>query len=216
MKAWWNRQCSRIDTLALRERLLLWVVALVCCLAAADTFWLSPAQTAHRKLATELSRENAELETMRAQLQAHGQATSGLDPIVAAREQIARTRALIEQINRDIVEASNLSDQSNTLPKVLVQFLRKHERLTLVRTATLAGDLSGARGLAPTTAERSAASVRRQGLELTVSGPYLELMNYVRTLEQALPTLRWGNMKLSSEKQPPQLTLQVYLVGVQP
>jgi MSHA biogenesis protein MshJ len=40
-------------------------------------------------------------------------------------------------------------------------------------------------------------------------------MNYVRTLELALPTLRWGSMKLNSEKLPPQLTLQVFVVGVQ-
>jgi len=38
----------------------------------------------------------------------------------------------------------------------------------------------------------------------------------VRTLEKALPNLRWGKMKLTSDTQPPQLSLQVYVVGVQP
>ena len=216
MKEWWNRQCSKIDALALRERLLLLLSVVVCCLAAADTVWFSPAQNAQKKLAAALAHENGELATLRTQLRAMGLAPQGLDPSVTAREQMAQTKLQIEQVNRDIVEASGLTDQSNSLPKVLVQFLRRHEQLILVRTATIAGDAALARPAATTTPGPAAASIRRQGLELTVSGPYLELMSYVRALEQALPTLRWGTMKLNSEKQPPQLTLQVFLVGVQP
>jgi hypothetical protein len=56
--------------------------------------------------------------------------------------------------------------------------------------------------------------VTRQGLELTVAGPYLELIGYVQTLERSLPALRWGGMKIVSDKQPVLLTLQVSLVGV--
>ncbi|MDP3700944.1 MAG: hypothetical protein Q8R72_08580 [Hylemonella sp.] len=55
--------------------------------------------------------------------------------------------------------------------------------------------------------------VKRQALELTVAGPYAELTRYVQTLEKALPALRWGAMKVNSEQQPTELTLQVWLVG---
>ena len=41
-------------------------------------------------------------------------------------------------------------------------------------------------------------------------------MRYVRTLENALPTLRWGTLQLKTTKQAPELTLQVYVVGVPP
>jgi MSHA biogenesis protein MshJ len=195
--------------------LLLLLSIVACCLAIGDTVWLSPAQSAQKKMAAAVARENAELETLRAQLRASAQSPPGSDPALAAREQIAKTRDLIEQVNAEIVASSAQTDQANSLPKVLVQFLRRHEGLTLVRTATLGGDAFGLKP-APTATGATGATVRRQGLELTVSGPYLELMNYVRTLEQALPTLRWGSMKLSSEKMPPQLTLQVFVVGVQP
>jgi hypothetical protein len=49
---------------------------------------------------------------------------------------------------------------------------------------------------------------------LTVSGPYLELITYVRTLERSMPALRWGSMKIVADKQPVLLTLQVSLVEV--
>lgn len=225
MKEWWNRQCSRIDALELRERLLLLLSVVACCVAAADTLWLSPAQDAQKKLVAAVMRENAELETLRTQLRASTQASQGANATSAAREQIAQKKMRIEQVNREIVGASSLTEKSNSLPQVLVQFLRRHERLTLIRTATIAGGAGGAGGAAEVAAAKplqtatagpAASSIRRQGLELTVAGPYLELMEYVRTLEQALPTLRWGSMRLNSEKMPPQLTLQVFLVGVQP
>ena len=51
---------------------------------------------------------------------------------------------------------------------------------------------------------------------LTVAGPYPELIRYVQTLEHALPTLRWGDMKLAGDLKPPQLSLQVSVVEVTP
>ena len=222
MKDWWNRQCLRIDALELRERLLLLLSVMACCVAGADTVWLSPAQDAQKKLAAAVMRENAELETLRTQLRASSQASQGPNATSVAREQIAQKKIRIEQVNSEIVGASSLTDNSNSLPQVLVQFLRRHERLTLIRTATIsggaggAGEMTAAKPSQTATAGPAGPSIRRQGLELTVAGPYLELMDYVRTLEQALPTLRWGSMKLNSEKLPPQLTLQVFLVGVQP
>jgi hypothetical protein len=55
----------------------------------------------------------------------------------------------------------------------------------------------------------------RQRLELTVSGPYPELMRYVRSLETALPYIRWAGFSLKSEKQVSVLTLHLFLVDVQ-
>ena len=56
----------------------------------------------------------------------------------------------------------------------------------------------------------------RQGLELTVAGPYHELARYVQTLERAMPALRWGTMRLSGDRQTSELTLQVWLIGSAP
>ena len=59
------------------------------------------------------------------------------------------------------------------------------------------------------------AELTRQRLELTVSGPYPELMRYVRSLETALPYIRWAGFSLKSEKQVSVLTLHLFLVDVQ-
>lgn len=207
---------SLVDSMAVRERVLLWVSLVVCSLALADTFWLGPAQNVQKRLADSVRRESQELETLRSQLRATVQLPRASDPSRGAMEQVAQAKTQLLAVNHEIESASGSRDETSTLPRVLVHFLRRHEGLNLVRTATLAIEAPPARQVAASGPIGTPAVIRR-GVELTVSGPYLELMNYVKTLEQSLPTLRWGSMRLSSSpSQPAQLTLQVFVVEVQP
>jgi MSHA biogenesis protein MshJ len=123
-------------------------------------------------------------------------------------------KAQLDQVNQGIEQTSGMSRQGTPLAQVLVHLLRRHEGLTLLHTGTLAPEASAK--ATPASAPAGTAAIARQGMELTVSGPYAELSRYVQTLEQALPAVRWGSMQLKSEKQPPELTLQLFLVEVQP
>ena len=79
----------------------------------------------------------------------------------------------------------------------------------MLSTATLGAISGDAKAAVP-------GGLLRRGVELRVSGPYAELVLYLRSLEKALPELRWGTMQLRSEKQPPELSLQVFVLEVQP
>jgi hypothetical protein len=56
----------------------------------------------------------------------------------------------------------------------------------------------------------------RQRVELTVSGPYNQLMLYTQALEEALPTVRWGNMELKTDGAATELTLQLFVISEYP
>lgn len=210
MKAWWKLQSARIDALTLRERVFLFVSILAAFIAMADVVWLSPAQAAHTQLKQRFAKQGLELERLREETKAEALKPS---PARLAREESARIRTETDNINQQINQVSASTTQGTPLAQVLEQFLRRHGGLTLVSTTTLAPDVSAGKvqqtGGLPV-------GLSRTGLELTVSGSYPELVGYVRTLEKALPNLRWGKMKLTSDTQPPQLSLQVYVVGVQP
>ena len=171
----------------------------------ADTLWLGPVQAMHKQLTQRVVAQDVELQRLREELKN----TSGeTGPGRQMREELAQVRERIAAVNQEISALPQGDANDTPLTKVLVHFLRRHEGLVLVRTATLASD-----GRSASDAPPAAASVRRQGLELTVAGPYAELARYVQTLERALPALRWGVMKVDSPKQPAELTLQVWLVG---
>lgn len=214
---WLTQHAERVDRLSQRERIFLFISVLVVLVAMADTLWLTPAMDAQRKMVQRFSAQTQEINQLRGELQ-----TAGLPGNVAgsARDEIAKINAQLDTLEQDVHRLAPSSLSGNDLEKVLVQFLRKQERLTLLGTGTLTQD--PARRLAavvsPETAPGAVLPDRlfRQGMELRVMGPYTELLRYLKTLESALPGLRWGRMNLRSEGPMPVLTLQVFVVGVRP
>ena len=157
-----------------------------------------------------MEKQNTDLQTARGALSA---TTKPQNVSQTVRDDIASAKNRLEMVNQNIKDVSPVAAEVAPLAQVLVHLLRRHEGLTLVRTSAVAPEFSsvksGQTGALPV-------GLTRQGVELTVSGPYPELVRYVQVLEGALPNLRWGVMKLKSEKLPPELTLQLYVVGVQP
>jgi len=211
MKLWWETQSARINALSLRERIFLFLSVIACCLALADAYWLSPAQTAHKQLTQRFEKQTADLQRAREELKIYGQPMDGSK---ALRDEVLAVKARLEEVNRNIKEVMPATAESTPLTQVLVHFLNRYEGVTLVRTTVTAPDGAVAKPAQTTAAPAAGTGVTRQGVELTVSGPYPELVRYVQTLEKALPHVRWGSMKLKSENLPPVLTLQLYLLGV--
>ena len=204
MKQFWTILSARIDALSLRERAILFATLLVCSMLLTDLLWLAPVQDLHRQLTLRLTAQNAELQKLQEELKNSG-GESG--PGKLTREELVQIKARLEELNKQIKKVPSSALDETPLSTVLVYFLRRHEGLTLVRTATLNLEARVAR-------DGASSGVTRQGLELTVAGSYPELIRYVQTLERSLPALRWGGMKIVSDKQPVLLTLQVSLVGV--
>lgn len=204
MKQWSLQQAARINALSLRERVFLFVSAIACCLALADALWLSPAMGAHQLQTQQHAAQNAELQRLRAELQ-------GLPAPVDVNLPLRNEQAALQQQLADLQNqvSAAAGGSSPALEPVLTEFLRRRKELTLISTATLGADAAPGKAAAGT-------GVTRRGVELKVSGPYGELVKYVKSLEQALPNLRWGTMQLRGEKQPPELTLQVFVLEVQP
>ena len=206
VRQWWQRQAVRIDALSLRERAFLFVSAIVCCLALADTLWLSPAQVAHQQVTQRFAAQGAELSRLREELKG---AARPVDASQTVRDEIAAIQTRLDAVNHAIQVAAPQAEGGPALEQVLVQFLRRQPGLTLLSTGTLKPEGAGA-----SVAAATPAGLSRRGIELKVAGSYPELVRYVKTLENALPALRWGSLQLKSEQQPPELTLQVYVVGV--
>jgi MSHA biogenesis protein MshJ len=211
LKIWWGVQSARINALSLRERVFLFLSVIACCLALADVLWMSPAQLAHKQLKQRFDKQSADLQRARDELKTIAKPANRGSSV---SDETAVIQARLDEVNQSIKNVLPLAADATPLTQVLVHFLSRHEGLTLVRTVVTAPESPGAKATATPGAPSPAAQLTRQGVELTVSGPYPELVNYVQTLEKALPHVRWGSMKLKSDKLPPELTLQLFLVGV--
>lgn len=207
MNALWQRFVARLDALTRRERLILFVVVLVCSAAVVDAVWLSPAHSAHRALMQRLANQTSELQTLRETLRASPNAEEANRQL---RAQLMQIQEEVNQIDQQILQLLPGADAGTPLARVLVHLLRRQEGLTLVRTEALPPEVAGPGN--NNGAGNLPAGLTRQGVALSVSGSYADLLRFVASLERALPDVRWGTMMLSAEKQPPILTLQLFLL----
>ncbi len=209
MKNQWKNLAARIDALSLRERAFLFLSLIAVCFALADLLWLSPARTEHARARQEYATANTELQRLRLAVR---EKPNAADPVQVARAELARVKAQIDAVNNDMSLLNGPTRNAVSLQEVLVHFLGKQASLSLVQAASLPPEVA-LPGAAPAAAP---SLVQRQGVEVTVAGPYADLVRYVHALEVAMPDLRWGTMKLSAEQRPAQLKLQVFLVMGQP
>jgi MSHA biogenesis protein MshJ len=204
MKQWWVKQAARIDALSLRERVFIFFSLLACCVALVDVLWLSPAQQSYQQSMQRFRAQDGDLARLRAEFSS---AAKPVDASQVVRDDIAAAEQRLLQLQAEIASLAPESAQSGVaLEAVLAQFLQRRDGLSLISTGTVKTDTPSA----------VVAGLNRRGVELKVSGSYAELIRFVKTLELALPRLRWGEMRVQSEKQPPELTLQVFVLEVQP
>ena len=196
----------RLDALSLRERIFLFVSIFLCSGAFFDVLWLSPAKTAHSQLVVRIDKQAAELQRLREVLKTTAQPSG---PAKSVADELQQLRVQIDQTNL-AVQALLPAAQATPLVDALTHLLRRQPGLTLVKTSALAAEVAGpgnpnAAGLPE--------GLTRQGLAITVAGAYPDLIRFVRSLEAAMPHMRWGAMHLKSDKGAPELTLQLFLLA---
>ena len=205
MMKFWQSLITRLDAFSVRERLFLFLSAVLCSAALFDALWLSPAQTAHKQLTVRLDKQGAELQRMRDLVKATVKAN---EVPVSVNQELHGLAAQLDQTNVGIRELLPPA-QGTPLVQALTHLLRRHQGLTLVKTSVLAPEVAG-----PGSVKSGGLpeGLTRQGVAITVAGSYPDLNRFVSTLEADLPHVRWGAMTLKSEHGTPELTLQLFLL----
>jgi MSHA biogenesis protein MshJ len=211
MKQKWLDLIERLDALSLRERLFLFLSVVVCLGAVLDTLWLTPALSQHKQLTARIDKQSTELQRLRDTLRTSVR-PAGAGP--GGQEESVKISAQIEEVNQAIRQLLPDASQSAPLAQALVHLLRRHDGLTLVHTAAVPPETAGPGTVAGPGVAGLPPGVTRQGVMLTVAGPYAELVRYVASLETAMPQVRWGQLSLKSDKgMLPELTLNLFLLG---
>jgi MSHA biogenesis protein MshJ len=214
MKALWSAQARRIDALSLRERAIMFISLVLALGALVDALLLSPAMAERRTLAAQLRQQNQELDALRGQLAAATQAAPD-SPLGRQRAAVTQARNELAALDGQVHSRLSSQEELTRLPELLDRVLRRHERLTLTRLATVGDAASAGVTATPTTPATplETSAVRWQGVDLSVAGSYLDLMQYLTDLEHALPGLRWGALQIGTQTSPPVLTVRLLLAG---
>ncbi len=207
MKATFKRYADRIDNATLRERAMLFGAAALVLVFIFNSILIGPLRAREKVLSGEVTRQEAELRTVQAELQRLVR-TRDADPDALNRRRAAELRAELAALESNLVLEQRRFTTPQRMREVLEEMLERNKRLRLVDLKMLpASDLAASQGPA-------ARRVYRHGVELTLSGSYLELYAYLSALERLSTQLYWGKVEMQVSGYPvATLKLTVYTLS---
>lgn len=239
MKERWIKLATRIDALTLRERILVFAASAAAVVFLMHFFALGPQLARQDALNAQISQQNNNIEGIDNEIRARVEAAQQ-DPDAPARERLAALRKETEDLSIQLRAMQNGLVAPERMAPLLDAILRANGRLALVSVRTLpaesvleagrraAGSAPGSvaatqaagQGAAPADAGASATPgtaelLYRHGVEITVRGNYLDMIDYMAALESLPTQLFWGRAQLEAETWPSsRLTLTLYTLSL--
>lgn len=201
MKEQWKKLTARINSLTLRERFLLFAGVVAVLAAITQAFFISPLLDQQKILVAQIDKKSSDLEIRRDEINLE-LLKRGRDRATLLNAEIARVQVDLEAVEREIAALSPSGGDPVAMSAMLTRVLRRSDKVGLVRIVQVGAD--------PAPAAPAAAAVgARGGLDITLSGGYLDLMEYLAALEKALPRARWGALRLDAQAVPAQVTVRI-------
>ena len=220
MKQLWKRYAERIDLLSLRERVMVFSALMVVLLAVVYTAYIDGEVKKEARLSSTIAKKQAEGKALQDQLMKV--ATSrGLDPDRIPREQLEAVRKQLADVESQISAEERKFTAPAQMRKVVEELLARNRAIQLVAMkslpATSIAEVRTQAGSKPAPVKPSGAErlIFRHGIEITVSGPYLDLLAYLSDLERLPTQLYWSSLDIDASRYPRHtMKLTVYTLSL--
>ena len=135
MKEQWRKLAARIDALSLRERVMVFVSAVVVAVFMMNALFIDSPTTRNKALSARMAQQQTELQALQGQIQALMQKRADPNAANLARRdgikrQIAEIDATLKDMQHSLVPAQNMK-------AVLQEMLARNPRLQLIALRTL-------------------------------------------------------------------------------
>jgi MSHA biogenesis protein MshJ len=210
---------ARIDRMALRERLMMLAAAVGAVFIVIDTLLVSPVLVKRKAALEQHARQELELKTLGARMQGLAR-SQPVDPDTANRARISELNAKLAALESDVKGQSTRLISAQHMRTVLQQLLASRPGLELVELKTLpqttidtpveraapapGGAATTANAPGPDAQSRASgpAVIYKHGVQLAVRGRYLDLVGYLRSIEQMPVRLYWDRLEAVVEEHP--------------
>ena len=194
MIAHWEKLVARVNAMKRRERLLLFATIVILLGAVTNQLFIAPLTRLQAQRAREIDTSSEAMEAQRVKLE-RSLAGSRRARMAELEGQIAAAQSEIEAADRAIASISASATDEAALSAVLTRSLAGTRKVALLRVST---------------AEAAAgAPASGRGVDITLGGDYLDLMEYLAALEAALPQARWSALRLTAETTPVQVSVRI-------
>jgi MSHA biogenesis protein MshJ len=214
MKKYWLNISTKIDSLTLRERVILFAGGAGLLIFLAFSLFLNPGYAKQRALLSSMAQQRDVLASVDAEI-AQTMLSNTLDPDAAER---ARLESLRKEA-RALSDALTAMQQGMVPPErmtgLLEQIMRAHRSLQLTALRTLPEAAPAAATLKPGEVAPPPEMLHRHGVELVLEGSYPDMVAYMSALEGMQGQLFWESATMKVDAYPKAtLTLVVYTISL--
>jgi len=225
MKRRWLQFAARVEALQPRERIMVFGATVVVLVFLANALVFGPLARKEAALRSTLQQQDAIVDGVNAEIAAKARAYAN-DPNDALRKRLGDVRAETARMTGQLRAMQKGLVPAERIAPLLESILRANGRLKLVSLQTLPvttlGDAAAPGATAPAGATPAPPPVvkapdllYRHGVELTVRGSYLDMVDYMHALETLPTQLFWGKAQLDAEAYPNvRLTLTLYTLSL--
>jgi MSHA biogenesis protein MshJ len=197
-----RRLAERIDAMSLRERLLIFLAVAALVVTTLDALLIEPSFAAAKRISLEIARQQAEISSIDKQLQALAVAARS-DPNRDKRARLEVLRGELGDLERRIAGEQARVTSPEQMRSLVESLIARNPGISLVELRTLPKGPITARVLETVGQSLGgSALVYRHGLEVTVSGAYLDLLAYLDELERLPHQIRWTTLALDASAHP--------------
>ena len=230
MRDLWKRYADRFDALSVRERVLIFSAAMIVVLALLYSLLVDPQTRVQARLSAAVAQKQGEMKALEAQLTRIATSRAA-DPDKPLRERLADLRGQLEDVERQIAAEERKFTAPEQMKRVIEEMLARNPSVSLVAMKTLPGTtIADARGPSanaeaarpaakpdPNAASAGERLIYRHGIEITVSGKYLDLLRYLNELEHLPTQLYWSALEMDASRYPTHtMKLVVYTLSLDP
>jgi MSHA biogenesis protein MshJ len=209
---------NKVDALSLRERAMVFVAAAAAILFVVYSLMLGPLFAKEKALRTQIAQVRNNISGIDGEISAKLQGFS-MDPDAPNRARLAKVKADIDALGGKLRALEQGLVAPERIAPLLETILASNGRLTLVSMKTLPATPVAEASYATTPTEGSAqapaALLYRHGVQVTVRGNYLDMINYMHALETMPTQLLWSSAALEVEEYPDsRLTLTLHTLSL--
>lgn len=218
----WVKLSTKVDSMSKRERVFIFATVVILALSLANALLLEPLFARQKGLRGQISQQQQKMDEIQSQIAVVLQENAP-NSIAPQRVQINRIRQELAEGNEYLKSSREKLVQPEKMAEHLRQLLNRNSRLQLVALQTLPVtpliELSEIKsvdqGKALLAAVSSDAQLFKHGVKLTLRGNYLELLQYLKSLERLPQQMYWAKAQMNVAQYPAtELTLILYTLSL--
>ncbi|HEV8260668.1 MAG TPA: type II secretion system protein GspM [Burkholderiales bacterium] len=219
MNETWRKVVARFDALKPRERAMVFAAGAVVIGWLVFMMAIDNELARYKRLNADLSRQQTTLAQLQTQI-AELMRAAAQDPDAAGRARIAALTRQLAQFDTDLRDMQRGLVPPTRMARVLEDVLTRNSQVHLVKlrtlpvTALVDRDAKGE----PVRAETQGGAERliyKHGIELTLEGGYLDLLDYLTRLEKLPWQMFWARTRIDASRYPRvQMTVTLYTLSL--